>query len=150
MAPVARPTSGRFAAVRRHAVGLPEAWEDQPWGETVVKVGKKVFVFLGGDGPGTMSVKLDEAHEEALASPGATPTHYGLGRHGWVSVSLGPEAPPPLVLCDWVEESYCLVAPKRLVRALEATLPVRGGTRRPAARPPVARRPPPGLGGDAG
>ena len=29
------------------ALGLPEAWEDHPWGETVVKVAKKVFVFFG-------------------------------------------------------------------------------------------------------
>ncbi len=29
------------------ALGYPEAWKDHPWGETVVKVGKKIFVFLG-------------------------------------------------------------------------------------------------------
>jgi predicted DNA-binding protein (MmcQ/YjbR family) len=34
-------------AVRAFAASLPEAWEDHPWGESVYKVGKRVFVFFG-------------------------------------------------------------------------------------------------------
>ena len=34
-------------AARAFAAGLPEAWEDHPWGESVYKVGKKVFLFFG-------------------------------------------------------------------------------------------------------
>ena len=33
---------------------MPGAWEDHPWGDTVVKVGKKVFVFMGVDGEDTV------------------------------------------------------------------------------------------------
>lgn len=33
--------------LRAYALSLPEAWLDHPWGEDVVKVGKKVFVFFG-------------------------------------------------------------------------------------------------------
>ena len=40
-------TSGLTDAARAFAAGLPEAWEDHPWGESVYKVGKKVFVFFG-------------------------------------------------------------------------------------------------------
>ena len=36
------------AALRRYALGLPGAHEDFPWGESVVKVSKKVFVSLSG------------------------------------------------------------------------------------------------------
>src|SRR5690242_9119860 len=35
------------ADLRAFALGLPEAYEEFPWGECVVKVNKKVFVFLG-------------------------------------------------------------------------------------------------------
>jgi predicted DNA-binding protein (MmcQ/YjbR family) len=95
------------------ALSFPEAWEDQPWGETVVKVRKKVFVFLGGE---RLTVKLAEAHEHALSIDGAEPTRYGLGKSGWVTVPVGGVEED--VLQDWIEESYRLVAPKRLIGIL--------------------------------
>jgi predicted DNA-binding protein (MmcQ/YjbR family) len=119
---MARPGDMR-RRILRFALGLPAAWEDQPWEEDVVaKVDKKIFVFLGAEDseePG-MTVKLDESHEQALAVPGATPTGYGLGRSGWVTVPFRDTTPPLEVLKDWVVESYCRVAPKRLVAELRA------------------------------
>jgi predicted DNA-binding protein (MmcQ/YjbR family) len=106
------------------ALALPEAYEDHPWGESVAKVGKQVFVFLGLDeDPSTMSmtVKLDDSHEQALMVPGAAPSGYGLGRSGWVTIPFRRTTPPVAVLTDWVEESYRRVAPRRLVSALDAT-----------------------------
>ncbi len=104
----------------RYALSFPGAVEDHPWGESVAKVNGKIFVFFGtgeGEDPG-ISVKLDESLEQALTVPGASPTAYGLGKAGWVSVPL--KAAPPLdVLKDWVEESYRRVAPKKLVKELD-------------------------------
>jgi predicted DNA-binding protein (MmcQ/YjbR family) len=102
------------------ALALPEAYLDHPWGEDVAKVGKKVFVFFGtadGDEPG-MSVKLPQSREQALFTPGAEPTGYGLGRAGWVNVPFRG-APPVAILQDWVDESYRAIAPKRLVAVLD-------------------------------
>ena len=103
------------------ALTFPGAHEDHPWGETVVKVRKKIFVFLGEDGNDAfgMSVKLDESLDAALALDGAEPTGYGLGKAGWVSVPLKGRSPSIGVLQDWVEESYRRVAPKALVRELD-------------------------------
>ena len=68
----------------------------------------------------TIAVKLPESADHALATPGATPTSYGLGSHGWVTVPVGrPEAPVDL-LQDWIEESYRAIATKRLVDELDA------------------------------
>jgi predicted DNA-binding protein (MmcQ/YjbR family) len=115
--------------LRSFAQTLPESCEDFPWGEAVAKVNKKVFVFLGVE-PGSpgypalprMSVKLDDSREAALAVEGAEPTHYGLGKHGWVSVPYtSPGGPPTGVLADWIEESFRLVAPKRLVKVLDGS-----------------------------
>ncbi len=109
--------------VVRFALGLPGAYEDHPWEELVAKVGKKVFVFFGTPGSPTgpgVTVKLVESHESALAVPGASPTRYGLGRSGWVDIPIRADGPPAAVLTDWVEESYRVVAPKRLVAELDA------------------------------
>jgi predicted DNA-binding protein (MmcQ/YjbR family) len=99
------------------ALGLPGAQEDFPWGDRVVKVRGKIFVFLGGATP-AITVKLVESHAHAMSVEGAAPTGYGLGKAGWVTVpvsSLEIET-----LRDWVEESYRIVAPKRLVVELDA------------------------------
>jgi predicted DNA-binding protein (MmcQ/YjbR family) len=105
-----------------YALSLPEAWEDKPWGESVVKVRKKIFVFLGmghGDNssPG-MNVKLPQSADHALSLPDSAPTGYGLGRSGWVSIRFTPPLMALDVLTDWVEESYCAIAPKTLVSKL--------------------------------
>jgi predicted DNA-binding protein (MmcQ/YjbR family) len=110
----------RWNRLRRYAFGLPGAYEDHPWGESVAKVGKKVFVFFGTGGsdeaPG-ISVKLRDSQPLALAQPGATPTGYGLGKAGWVSIRISDEMPFEM-LRDWIDESYGTVAPKKLVAQL--------------------------------
>jgi len=99
---------------------------------------KKVFVFLGHDDdakrnasedkkrhigePGGlgMSVKLPVSFEDALSRPFATPTAYGLGAKGWVTLSFVPgERVPIEELKRWIEESYRAVAPKKLVKQLD-------------------------------
>jgi predicted DNA-binding protein (MmcQ/YjbR family) len=107
---------------REFALSLPGAFEDHPWGEDVAKVNGKVFVFLGTTGSATqrMTVKLVESHGHALAIEGSEPTGYGLGKSGWVTVPLGAEGLSRELLCEWIEESYRIVAPKRLVAELDA------------------------------
>ena len=112
-------------ALRGFALTLPEAWEDFPWEHSVAKVGKKVFVFLPGpDDPletAHATVKLPDSGGAALSSEACEPAGYGMGRSGWVSIDLKSPAVPPLeVLQDWVEESYRAIAPKRLVKLLDA------------------------------
>jgi predicted DNA-binding protein (MmcQ/YjbR family) len=121
-------------ALRAFALGLPGAWEDFPWeGEGVAKVGKKVFVFNVPPADEVtdhlrFSVKLPESGEAALSLPFCSPTGYGLGRGGWVTVDVPPsaaaDAPPVELLLDWVEESYRVIAPKKLVAQLDANPPV--------------------------
>ncbi|MFD9194386.1 MmcQ/YjbR family DNA-binding protein [Streptomyces phaeochromogenes] len=125
MAPT-RTALKKWEKVREFALGLPGAAEEFPWGESVAKVNKKVFVFLGvadGSYPLGVTVKLKDevAHAHALSSPGAEPAGYGLGKAGWVRVPLEEKgAPAAELLCDWVEESYRTIAPKRFIAELDA------------------------------
>ena len=108
--------------VRQFVADLPEAWEDHPWGDTVYKVGKKVFVFLGISDPGSelhCTVKLRDSHEEAMAFEWVVPAAYGLARGGWVSCTVPDDAPIEMIT-GWIEESYRLVAPKKLVAQLSS------------------------------
>jgi predicted DNA-binding protein (MmcQ/YjbR family) len=107
--------------IQAFALDFPGAHLDHPWGEDVVKVANKVFVFLGLEDDTSdlgMTVKLDESHEQALAVPATSPAGYGLGRSGWVNIPFRDTTPPLDVLKDWVEESYRRVAPRQLVAEL--------------------------------
>ena len=104
-----------------HALTFPGAWEDHPWGESVVKVGKKIFVFLGSEEHHGVTVKLLASHAEALSFPGAAPTGYGLGKAGWVTIPFGENGPGTDLVGDWIDESYRRVATKTLVKQLDAS-----------------------------
>ncbi len=107
-------------ALREFALGFPEAYEDYPWGERVIKVKGKVFVFLGVPSDGLQfTVKLPDSASAALMQPFAQPTGYGLAKTGWVTARFGADEEPPIDLFKrWIEESYRAVAPRKLTAQL--------------------------------
>jgi predicted DNA-binding protein (MmcQ/YjbR family) len=110
-----------MASLESLALGFPGAWADNPWGDSVVKVGKKIFVFLGDTPEQQMiTVKVPESHEHAMSFTGAAPTGYGLGKAGWVTIPVGGVGSDDAeVLHDFVEESYRAIAPKKLIKELD-------------------------------
>ena len=96
-----------------------EAWD----GEPTFRVRGKNFIFSDPDATG-ISVKLPKEEAEAVVAtdPLAEPTGYGLGRHGWVSVTIGamPTADRWQQVEEWVRTSYTLVAPKTLAKIVLA------------------------------
>lgn len=103
---------------------LPEAErvDIEAWGgEPTFRVRGKNFVFTDHEVSG-LSVKLskEEAAAVVATDPGASPTGYGLGRHGWVSVLIGPKADKQRwrQVEEWVRTSYTMVAPKTLARTV--------------------------------
>jgi predicted DNA-binding protein (MmcQ/YjbR family) len=119
-----------MARLERIVARLPGAervdvaeWGDHP----TFRVRGKNFVFCDVDAI-HLSVKLPKEEAEAVVAtdPRVEPAGYGLGRHGWVAITLDRplDADGWQELEEWVRTSYTLVAPKRLAgRVLETAEP---------------------------
>jgi predicted DNA-binding protein (MmcQ/YjbR family) len=107
-----------------YALSFPGAYAEHPWGQTVIKVKRKVFLFVNGaiapeDGV-SLSVKLPQSGADVLELPLAEPMGYGMGKHGWVTLLIMRDDQLPLRLLEtWIDESYRAIAPKRLLNELD-------------------------------
>jgi predicted DNA-binding protein (MmcQ/YjbR family) len=108
--------------LERIVARLPEAVrvDIEAWGgEPTFRVSGKNFIFTNAEAS-SLSVKLplDEAAAVVASDPLAEPTGYGLGRHGWVSLTLANKTGQKRwqEIEEWIRTSYTLVAPKRLAR----------------------------------
>ena len=100
------------AALQRYCLAKPGAWLDQPWeGDHVVKVGAKIFAFLGGLGAdgGAVGLKCgrdrDEADEWLRRFPDDARASPYIGRFGWNVLSLSGAIPDEELL-EAVDASY--------------------------------------------
>lgn len=107
--------SAAWKALQKHAAQKAGAWEDHPWGHSVFKVGKKMFVIFGDDDGYGVTCKLPDSGEAALTMFGwAAPTGYGLGKSGWITARFTARDDVPVeLLKEWIDESYAAIAPKR-------------------------------------
>lgn len=106
--------------IRALALSWPEAYEDEPWGEPVFKVGaNRMFAWMGVGGDSvSLTVKLTpEEREIAMLLPYVRKASY-LGRHGWVTAEIRDEESLEAAL-EWLRESYWLRAPADLRHAVE-------------------------------
>ncbi|MGO9342901.1 MAG: MmcQ/YjbR family DNA-binding protein [Acidimicrobiales bacterium] len=92
-----------------------EAWG----GEPTFRVNGKNFVFTNPEVT-SLTVKLPKEEAEAVVATDAdaVPTGYGLGRSGWVTVTIGKRVSKDRwrEVEEWVRTSYTLVAPKKLAQ----------------------------------
>ena len=126
---------GHAARIEAIVARLPEAVrvDIEAWdGELTFRVNGKNFVFTH---PEFQSITVKLPKEEATAvlatDKAVTPTGYGLGRHGWVSVALPAKISVRRweQLEEWIRTSYTLVAPKKLARQVLEEEGVVGGSR---------------------
>ena len=107
-----------------YASTMPQAWEDHPWDHTVLKVGKKIFVFFGGAAAPqdvlSVTVKLPVSYEMALTLPYMRPAGHGLWKGGWAQLTQSSGDDIDLETIEgWIVQSYRAVAPKKLAKLVE-------------------------------
>lgn len=105
--------------LRKIALALPEATEEITWGDDLnFRVNKKIFLFPGQE---AMTFKADPEERDALLADAKG--RFGLaayvGRFGWLTMQLGKK-PDWNEISELVITSYRLIAPKRLVKQLDA------------------------------
>jgi predicted DNA-binding protein (MmcQ/YjbR family) len=101
-----------------YCLSKPGAVEDEPWeGDTVAKIGGKIFAFLGGGGLGVKCGRdADEAAELRHRFPDSVTKSAYIGQHGWNRIALDGAIDDD-ELRELVDTSYDMIVaklPKRL------------------------------------
>ncbi|HEX4864522.1 MAG TPA: MmcQ/YjbR family DNA-binding protein [Acidimicrobiales bacterium] len=107
---------GPLYRIRKICLELPEAYEEETWGEATFRVRKKIFAMAADhDGRGSVSMKALREDQAALLAQGE-PFFYPayVGSKGWIGVDLRSPAVDWTEVSELVRESYRLVAPKKL------------------------------------
>ncbi len=119
-----------LAEVRRVALGFPEAFEKISWGRPVF-CAPKIFVMYGGSAktdtkgeylqyPYSILVKVDESDRKALEQDTRFFFPAYMGPSGWLGLDLTAKKKVDWSeVCELVDASYRLVAPKKLLKLLD-------------------------------
>jgi predicted DNA-binding protein (MmcQ/YjbR family) len=104
------------AELLAYCLGKPGAWPDEPWeGDVVVKVGSKIFAFLGSESSSGVGVKCGPSREVAdewlLRYPGEASVMPYIGRSGWNTLQFGGAIPDDEVF-EAVDSSFEAVVRK--------------------------------------
>jgi predicted DNA-binding protein (MmcQ/YjbR family) len=99
-----------------YCLAKPGAWQDEPWeGDVAVKVGGKIFAFLGSGRSATVGLKCgpdrESADEWLLRYPGDASVMAYIGRSGWNTLRAGGAIPDD-ELREAIDASYDAVVAK--------------------------------------
>lgn len=110
----------KWHEVLEYCLAKPGAWQDEPWEtDTVVKVGGKIFAFLGAECRSAVGVKCgpdrETADEWLLRYPLDAWVMAYIGRYGWNSLRIDGTIPAD-ELFEAIDASYEAVVGKLPVR----------------------------------
>lgn len=111
-------TTDQIARARRICMALPDAWEQEAWGEPTWRVRKRMFAMFAddhhGDGRVALWCNAPVGVQQMLvrAEPEKCFVPPYVGVNGWIGVVL--DRVDDAELRELVVQSYCLVAPRKL------------------------------------
>jgi len=120
--PTARSEDARLIRLTRICLGLPEAVRAVHGNHADFRVRKKVFAYFLNDhhGDGIVSVCVKASLGENVDRASSRPDLYYLpayiGPKGWFGMRLDTKAIDWVEVCNIVERSYCLAAPRALAK----------------------------------
>jgi predicted DNA-binding protein (MmcQ/YjbR family) len=108
-------------SVRAICLALPEAEERETWGDPTFRVRGKIFAMIKrGDGRVSVWLKAPPGMQDALIA--GDPDRYFVppyvGARGWIGIRLD-RTNDSGHLADAIEESFRLIAPKRLAAQVD-------------------------------
>lgn len=108
-------------ALRDHALSFPGVNESDSCVKRAFRARTKGFLFLG-EKPDSYNVmlKLGDSVDEAVGLTEERSERWSVGKFNWVTMHFdNDEVPPDGLLERWIEESYRLLAPKKLLAELD-------------------------------
>jgi hypothetical protein len=111
--------------VRRVCLALPEATEQEAWGEPTFRVRKKIFAMYAaagnhhGAGRNSLWCNAPLGVQQMLIHSDAD-TYFSppyVGVKGWIGIVL--DRVDDRELAELVAQSYCMVAPKKLAALVD-------------------------------
>jgi predicted DNA-binding protein (MmcQ/YjbR family) len=122
--------AAHYTELQRICLALPEATEQETWEAATFRVRGKIFAMTSGaEDRSEVWCKAGAGVQAMLiaADPGRFFSPPYLGPKGWIGIRLNDETDWDEV-SDLIEESYCLIAPKRLAAQLERPAGTSAGT----------------------
>jgi hypothetical protein len=116
--------SDRLEQLRRMCLSLPEASEKETWGDPTWRVRDRIFAMQKGNYEGGRASVWCKAPEGAQAElVASSPERFFVppyvGQKGWVGAHMDTPEVDWEELAEIIEDSYRLIAPKRLVALLD-------------------------------
>jgi len=114
----------RLGRLRKICLALPETTEKVAWGDPTWRIRDRIFAMQKGNYEGgrpSVWLKAPEGAQSMLVD--GDPERFFVppyvGHKGWVGVYLDGKRVDWALLADLIEESYRLIAPKRVATKLD-------------------------------
>ena len=107
-------------ALRDRALEFPGVAEGDSCVKRAFKARTKGFLYLGEkEMTYNVMLKVGDSVDAATSFCAEQPEQRSIGKTNWVTLHFDSADEPPCFLNEWIEESYRLLAPRKLVSELE-------------------------------